>query len=386
MQKSACVYAVTVLFFASASALFATSYERVSLVADNATVKAQYGAQFVDSSLVNPWGMSFAATSPFWISNQGTGTSTLYSGAGVKTALTVTIPTAGSGPQGPTGQVFNSAPAGNFVISGGTSASFIFDTLAGTINAWNGAQVTTGTQVAATPGAVYTGLALANNGTANYLYAANFSSTGGGIRVFDSTFTDVTSTTFAGKFVDSAATAAGYEPYNVQLIGSSLYVEYAKPRIGGATVGAGLGIVDVYDLNGNLTKTLIGAGGALDAPWGVTLAPSNFGDFSNDLLVGNFGDGFINAYNPATGAWLGVLADDGVPIVDPGLWALGNRSNGGANSVPNGIYFSAGVNGEADGLFGYIAPIPEPSAYGLAALGLAALGAGFLRKRRSACQ
>jgi uncharacterized protein (TIGR03118 family) len=251
---------------------------------------------------------------------------------------------------------------------------FIFDTLAGTINAWNGAQGTTATQVASTAGAVYTGLALANNGTSNYLYAANFK-TGGGIEVFDKSFNDVTATTFAGKFVDTAA-PVGYAPYNIQLVGTNLYVEYAKVGVRGASVGAGLGFVDVYDLNGNLIKTLIGTGGALDAPWGVTMAPGNFGQFSNDLLVGNFGDGYINAFDPNTGAFLGMLADDGVPIIDPGLWGIAFRTNGGGSSDPNGLYFAAGIDGptnQSDGLFGYIAPIPEPSAYALSVLGFAAL-------------
>ena len=384
MKTQHLVCALTVLF-AAQSPLLATSYERVSLIANNAAVAAQYGAPFTDPSLVNPWGMSFSATSPFWVSNQGTGTSTLYSGAGVKAALTVTIPATATGPQGPTGQVFNSTTG--FAV-GGSPSSFIFDTLAGTINAWNAGQGTTAAQVAGTPGAVYTGLALASVGTTNYLYAANFAA-GGGINVFDSSFTQVNSTTFAGKFVDPNP-LSGYAPYNIQLVGSDLYVEYAQRGTAGSVPGAGLGYVDVFDTSGNFVKRLT-TGGALNAPWGVTMAPSNFGDFSNDILVGNFGDGRINAFDPNTGAFLGTLANDGVPIVDPGLWGIAFRPNGGGGSIPNGLYFAAGIGGDptnqSEGLFGYIAPIPEPSAYALAALGLSALMAfGAARRRKLPCK
>ncbi len=361
----------------SSPSLFATSYVQTNLVSDLSSV----GAVTVDPNLKNPWGVSFSATSPFWVSNQATDTSTLYTGAGTKLNLTVTVPPATPPPAGPTGQVQNSAGAGNFVVNG-SPASFIFDTLSGTINAWNSSTGTSATAVTTTPGAVYTGLALGNNGTANYLYAANFA-TGGGINVFDNTFTQVNSTTFAGKFVDPKL-PAGYAPYNVQLIGSNLYVEYAEVGTRGPITGTGLGYVDVYDLNGNLVSRLI-SGSALNAPWGVTLAPASFGQFSNDLLVGNFGDGTINAFDPSTGAFLGTLANgNGTAIVNQGLWALDFRTNGGSGSVPNGLYFTAGINGETDGLFGYIAPAPEPSVYGLAGCGFLAIGALAWRRRRKA--
>ena len=386
MHTRRLVCTLTVLLLGAAPSLFATSYQTVGLVASDATVAAQYGVTLPpDPSLINPWGMSFSATSPFWVSNQGMKNSTLYSGAGVKnTMLTVAIPPTATGPQGPTGQVFNSAGTGNFVVSG-TAAAFIFDTLAGTIDAWQGGLGMTAAQVAATSGAVYTGLTLASVGTTNYLYAANFTN-GGGIRVFDNTFTDVTASTFAGKFVDSNA-PAGYAPYNVQVITNNntslLYVEYAQVGTGGAVRAPGLGFVDVFDTSGNLQKTLIGTGGTLNAPWGVALAPSDFGDFSNDLLVGNFGDGLIHAYDPNSGALKGTLANGGIDIVIPGLWGLDFRTNGGSNSVPNGLYFTAGINGptnQSAGLFGYVAPVPEPSAYGLAGLGIAGL-LGFALSR-----
>ena len=390
MKTQHLVCAVTLLFVAQSS-LLASSYYEVGLVANNATVAAQFGAPVIDPLLINPWGMSFSTGSPFWVSNQGTGTSTLYSGAGVKAALTVTIPATTAGPQGPTGQVFNSTTG--FAV-GGSASAFIFDTLAGTINAWNNVPTgnTVATTVVTTSGAVYTGLALASATTsgvsANYLYAANFAATtGGGINVFDSTFTQVNSTTFAGKFIDPNA-VTGYSPYNVQLVGNDLYVEYAQRGTGGAITGAGLGYVDVFDTSGNFVKRLTGPGGALNAPWGVTMAPADFGSFSNDILVGNFGNGLINAFDPNTGQFLGMVSDsNGMPIDLPGLWAIDFRTNGGGSSVPNGLYFAAGIAGptnQSDGLFGYLAPVPEPSAYALAALGLAALAARAAARRRTA--
>lgn len=177
---------------------------------------------------------------------------------------------------------------------------------------------------------------------------------------------------------------AGYAPYNIQLIGSDLYVEYAEvsTTAGTATRGTGLGYVDVFDLNGNLLQRLV-SNSALDAPWGVTLAPAGFGQFGNDLLVGNFGDGTINAFNPLTGAFLGTLDDsNGNPIVNSNLWAIDFRTNGGDTSNPDALYFDAGINRQADGLFGEITPTPEPSIYGSAGLGLVAIWALAILGRR----
>ncbi|HZS53046.1 MAG TPA: TIGR03118 family protein [Bryobacteraceae bacterium] len=360
--------------------LFADVYTQTNLVSDLSTV----GAVTVDPNLTNPWGISFSSTSPFWVSNERSGTSTLYNGAGVKTALTVTVP-----PSAPTGQVFNAAGTGNFMVNG-TASNFIFDTLAGTINAWNNVPTgnTVATALVTTPGAVYTGLAMGNNGTANYLYASNFTA-GGGINVFDSNFSQVNSTTFAGKFVDPNL-PAGYAPFNIQLVGNSLYVEYAEVGTtpGNATRGTGLGFVDVYDLNGNLSSHLIASGGQLNAPWGVVIAPAGFGQFSGDLLVGNFGNGTINAFNPSTGAFLGTIdGTNGSPLVNGNLWALEARPNGGSSSNPNAVYFDAGINGQVDGIFGEITFTPEPAAYGSVALGLTLL-CGFIAftRRRAARQ
>jgi uncharacterized protein (TIGR03118 family) len=356
------------------SSLFATSYVQTNLVSDLSTV----GAVTVDSNSKNPWGMSFGPTTPFWISNQGSNNATLYNGAGVQVP-TIKVPI----PGGPTGQVFNSAPAGSFPVSTtGGSAAFIFDTLSGTIAAWNGSLGLMGTAntVVTTTGAVYTGLALGNVGSSNYLYAANFTN-GGGINVFNSSFSQVNSSTFAGKFVNP--NPSGYAPFNVQLVGNNLYVEYAQVGSNGmANRGAGLGFVDVYDTSGNLLQQISGA--QLNAPWGVTMAPGNFGQFSNDLLVGNFGNGEINAFD-SLGNFVGTLdGANGNPIVNSNLWALDFRTNGGDNSVPNGLYFDAGINGQNDGLFGVITPAPEPGVYGSAALGLVLIGGLVLRGRRKA--
>lgn len=304
-------------------------------------------AQNTDSNLKNPWGVSFSPTSPFWVSNHVSGNATLYGASGGSVPLVVSTP-----PGSPTGQVFNGT--GQFLLNG-KSSLFIFDTLAGTVDAWNGG--TAATVVATTSGAAYTGLALASVGTTNYLYAANAS---GRIDVFDSSFKPVT---LSGTFSDPSL-PAGYTPYNIQAIGGNLYVEYSK----GFQTGTGLGIVDKFDPNGNFVQRLI-TGGPLDAPWGITLAPAGFGSFGGDLLIGNLGNGEINAFNPSTGAFLGTLLDEhGNPIVNDGLWSLSFRTGGGFN--PEALYFTAGINNQTDGLFGSIVATPEPSTLLIGGVGL----------------
>jgi uncharacterized protein (TIGR03118 family) len=363
-MRSPLLRTLTCLCSISATSLFGASFAQTNLVSDIPGMAA-----FTDPNLKNPWGMSFSATSPFWVSNQVTGTSTLYSGTGVPNPLVVTVP-----PGSPTGQVFNSAGAGNFANpSNGNAATFIFATLAGTIDVWNGGTAA----VAATtvPGAVFTGLALANNGAGNFLYAADFA--GGKIQVFNSSFA---ATSLSGNFVDPNL-PAGFSPYNVQNVGGKLYVQYAAvdPITHQASAVAGQGIVDAYDLNGNLISRLVSAGGTLNAPWGVAIAPAGFGNFGGDLLIGNFGDGKINAFNALTGAFQGTLTDiSGNPIVNSGLWGIA-FGNSAAN--PNALYFAAGINGQADGLFGNIQAVPEPGALGLLAIGFFGLAASLRRRR-----
>jgi uncharacterized protein (TIGR03118 family) len=319
-----------------------------------------------DPNLVNPWGMSFSATSPFWISDQGTNTSVLTDGAGNLSSLVVSIPTTGGGPQGPTGQV--AVPTGSGFLVGGSPAHFIFDGLNGTISAW--ASGTAATAETTVPGAVFTGLALATSGGSSYLYAAD--SAGGVIRVFNTSYAPVT---LAGSFTDPNE-IAGYVPFNVQLIGSSLYVTYAKLGPGGTPLPGGY--VDVFNTDGTFASRLT-TGGALEAPWGITLAPVGFGTYGDDLLVGNFGNGEINAFSTG-GVYLGTLdGTNGLPLVNDFLWALDFRAPGVSNSNPDALYFTAGIDNQADGLFGEITQTPEPSPFILAGMGLLPLALLSLR-------
>ncbi len=311
--------------------------------------------------------MSFAPTSPFWVSDQATGVSTLYSGTGGIIPLVVTVPPTSPQPAGPTGQVFNSTTG-----FGGTH--FIFDTLSGTIDGWSGTSPAAIEWAKA--GAIYTGLALNSSGGSNYLYAADFK-TGGGIDVYNSSFAP---TTLTGNFTDPNA-IAGYAPYNVQTIGGLLYVEYASIGAGGLP-GTG-GYIDVFNPDGTFVKRLT-TGGPLDAPWGITLAPATgFGTYSGDLLVGNLNNGWINAFNPTTGAFLGTLdGPGGTPLVNSGLWSL-NFGNGGNGSSTTSLYFTAGINGQTDGLLGQIELAPEPATWAFALTGLAFVAGLRLRRRRN---
>jgi uncharacterized protein (TIGR03118 family) len=351
--------ALSFAFFGLTSLSYAGSFVQTNLVSDIPGLAAN-----TDSQLKNPWGMSFSPTSPFWISDAGTGVSTLYSGLGVKnTGLIVTTP-----PFGPTGQVFNTTTG---FVDGATPATFIFSTLGGTIDAWNTANGSTAQVEATKSGGVYTGLALGGND----LYAADFK--GGTIDVYNSTFVP---TTLAGNFVDPTL-PSGYAPYNVAFLNGNIYVAYAQvdPSTGRAAVGAGLGFVSVFGANGVFSKRLA-SDSVLNAPWGMTIAPAGFDAFGGDLLVGNFGDGTIHAFDPVSGALIGTITDSlGVPIANPGLWGIGFRTGGAQSTNPLSLYFAAGINGEADGLFGAITPAPEP---GTLALGAAALGVIWASKRR----
>lgn len=345
----------TALFSAAllCGSLNATSYFQTNLTSDLPGMAAN-----LDPNLKNPWGMSFSATSPFWVSDQGTNKSTLYNASGVPQALVV------STPPGPTGQVFANI-AGNFLLPPGTganpaAATFIFDTLSGTIAGWNGAQGNpvgvAVTMFAATDGAVFTGLAIGNNGTGNFLYASDFAN--GRIDVFNSLWAPIT---LGGVFTDPTL-PAGYVPYNVQTIAGKLYVEYAKvdPITHRAATTPNTGIVNVFDLNGNFLQRLA-TEAHLNSPWGVTLAPAGFGSFGGDILVGNFGDGTIAGFNPVTGVFDGFLTgSSGSPIVNPGLWALNFRASG-SGFDPNALFLTAGINNEVNGLFAEIQAIPEPS-------------------------
>lgn len=361
--------------FAARVAGAQNAYAQTNLVSDVPGL-----ATTLDPQLKNPWGISFGPSTPFWVSDAGTGVTTLYNGAGVKQGLVVTIPGPGGPvPSVPTGQVFNGS-SDAFMLGNGQAARFIFAGATGTISGWNGAAGTTAIRmVNGAPNAAYTGLAIAGSGAGSRLYGANFAT--GQVDVFDATFAQITT---PGAFTDPSL-PAGYAPFNVQTLGGEIYVTYAivNPETGEDLPGVGNGIVDVFDTDGNLLRHLT-AGGPLNSPWGLTLAPSGFGAFGGSLLVGNFGDGTIHAFDPLTGALLGqMLAPGGAPIVNEGLWALtfGNGGNGGS---PDILYFTAGIEDEEHGLFGSleVATVPEPATLSLVAGGLVVLFAAGERRRR----
>jgi len=309
-------------------------------------------ATITDSNLVNPWGISHAPTSPFWVSNQGTSTSTLYAvtnGTNVsKVNLVVTIPTTGSGPQGPTGQV-NNSNVSSFLLGDGRSAVFIFANLNGTISAWNAGEGTTAVIEVTTLGAVYTGLAI--NGAQTRIYAANAAGT---IDVFDSLFKPVSLGTNA--FVDPSL-PTGLVPFNVQDINGDVYVVYAPAGPSNQrNASLGEGAIAVFDEDGNFIKQLV-AGSRLAAPWGITMAPPSFGRFSHHLLVGNFSylHSEINAFDPITGSLHGTIPISAGALRPGGLWTI-QFGVGGNNGSPDILYFTDGINSERDGLFGAISP------------------------------
>jgi uncharacterized protein (TIGR03118 family) len=307
-------------------------------------------ADVTDPNLIDPWGISISAASPFWVSNAGKGNSTLYNGAGTIAPIVVTVPGGqGTTRSSPTGQVNNNTTA--FILANGNRASFIFATEDGTISAWNSGTAAALMVDNSAQNAVYLGLAIGTSSIGPTLYAPNFYT--GKIDVIDGKFA---SATLPGDFTDPTL-PSGFAPFNIWNIGGKMYVMYAKQNDARKrdAAGPGNGYVDLFDLDGHFQKRLA-SGGPLNSPWGVAIAPSGWGAFGGALLVGNFGDGRINAFDLNTGNPLGSLQNtDGTPIVNSGLWALifGNGGNGGD---PNTLYFSAGIQGEAHGLFGAIAP------------------------------
>jgi uncharacterized protein (TIGR03118 family) len=304
-----------------------------------------------DPNLVNGWGLARSAMSPWWVADNGTDKSSLYTGAGAVLALAPTVE------GGPTGVVF-AGIVGSFLV--GTAAdpttlglaSFIFASEDGKIRAWRGGSTAALVTADLNDGAIYKGLAIAQLSAGPVLYAADFHNAR--IDVFDGAWNHVT---LAGSFVDPEL-PDGYAPFGIQTIAGRVFVSYAKQDADAEdeVAGQGRGFVDAYDLEGNLIGRLEGQG-QLNAPWGLALAPAGFGRFEGDLLVGNFGDGRINAYaevEPGVFEHRGTLrAADGEKLAIDGLWAL-EFGNAGNNGTPDQLFFTAGPDDETHGLFGMI--------------------------------
>lgn len=373
---AACLLAIAIVLPAAAQT--AGTYAVTNLVSDGSVP-----ATIMDSSFINPWGITNAT---FWINTQATGLDYVISAtnfppftppATPAIAFKVTIPaaTGGSTATGsPTGAVSIGANTG-FVLSNGTKASFLFASLDGIITGWNGALGTkTPTALVAinnsAAGAVYPSIALITNTNGTYLLAANFGKVAG-IEVYDNTFATAK---LAGSFTDPNL-PANYAPYSVHTIGTQVYVAYAlRTGTNGPVVGAGNGMVDIFDTSGNFVSRVVSPGGNLNAPWGVAVAPTTFGVFGGDILIGNFGDGNINVYDPKTFAFLGQLADGtGKTLNYPSLWELffgltqPSSSNGGNL---NTLYFTAGLASEKHGLLASVNT--NPTASGTATYGFSA--------------
>jgi len=340
-----------------------TAFTVTNLVADTAGT----AALTTDAHLVNPWGIAFGPTTAIWVANNRTATATQYDGNGkaqpTATPLVVNFAAgAGGTPFNPTGIVFNAST--DFVVTATATgaARFIFAGEGGMIAGWSPAVDRTHaiTAFTATDGAVYKGLAIANNGAGNFLYATDFH--GNKVDVFDTHFAKQAASATAFAFVDPTL-PAGYAPFGIQALNTGaagatqIYVTYAQQNgtdNRDQTNGAGLGLVDIFDTNGIFVSHLVATGGLLNAPWGVALAPADFGTLSNAVLIGNFGDGKINAFATGTGAFVGTVTDShGAAFAQPGLWGIA-FGNDNANQPHNTLFFSAGVNDQANGEFGRI--------------------------------
>ena len=356
--------AVLVAIAPLARAQQTTTYKQTNIISDGAV-----SALVTDTNFVDPWGISIGQD--FWINTNVTGFNYVNNASG-NVAFKVTIPSASVTSTGsPTGTVVTTtAPGGSFMLSDGWPAAFLFCSLDGTISGWDATLSGSGNiaRIAvnnSAKNAVYTDIALVTNPTGTFILAANFGA-GASVEVYDTGFKV---SNLAGSFTDPNI-PAGFAPYAIHTIGATVFVTYMlrDATTYQETLGAGTGIVDAYDVNGNLMARAI-TGGNLNAPWGMALAPAGFGQYGGDLLVGNFGDGVINVYDPTTYAFLGQLMDsNGNAIANPGLWEIVFGQVSPAVGDPSTLYFAAGINQEKDGLFGSIAAVttnPNPGTFAL---------------------
>jgi uncharacterized protein (TIGR03118 family) len=341
------VLGAIVLALAAAAAADAGGYQVTPLVSNNGVP-----GTVTDPNLVNAWGLVAGPTTPWWVADNGSNLSTLYNGAGAPLPLVVNVG------DSPTGIVFNNTPG--FALPSGGAARFLFDSEAGVISGWNGGTNAQVFRDLSKAGAVFKGLAIATTGAGPRLFATDFVQSR--IDVFDGSGNLVPEPLFAFK---DFLLARDFAPFGIQAIGSRIYVTYAKRQFNSIDEahGPGLGIVDAYNASTGLLVARIATGGALNAPWGLAIAPPSFGSKAGDLLVGNFGDGRINAYRLTAGGLFGGVPDgqlaypNGDPIWIDGLWAL-QFGNGGAAGPTSSLYFTAGPDDESNGLFGSITAVP----------------------------
>jgi uncharacterized protein (TIGR03118 family) len=355
----------------------AVGFKDTALVSDKSTVVAS--AKTIDANLQNPWGLAVGPSLPFWIADNNNNLSTLYSGIGANETQSVTgsnnvgiaIPASAAGvPANPTGQIFNGN--GGFLIPtnhGHESALFIFDGEGGTISAWatdSGATAFTAYDDGVANGAdhaVYKGLAIGAVGGASFLYATDLHNNK--VDVFDTNFAKPAA--MQGKFVDPNI-PAGFVPFGIQALNGSLYVTFAQQDVAkhDESLGAGLGYVDVFDFSGNLVSRFASAG-ALNAPWGIAMAPAGFGSLQGDVLIGNFGDGTISIFSPNGTALANfegpLMSATGQPIAFPGLWSL-VFGNGDADKPVTTLFYTAGFADQTDGVFGGITLTSNPTPIG----------------------
>jgi len=320
------------------------SYQQTNLVADT----TGYNAARIDTNLDNPWGIAIGSTGIFWIAVNHNGSTAVYDGTGAQTLANVNIPLGGVvNGSSPSGVVFNSTA--NFIIpSNGQAAKFIYVTEDGIVSAWNTGDSTFKVADRSGANAVYKGIAIANDGAANFIYVADLHNAK--VDVFDQSFNYVTNKVFTDPGIP-----AGFAPFNIQNIGGQLYISYAKqqgPDDMDDESGPGNGYVDIYKPDGTFVKRFASQG-TLNSPWAIAQAPSGFGLGTGAILIGNFGDGRINIFD-ANGNYTGQLLNSGAPITIDGLWALTFPQSTAGELDVNTLYFTAGPRSETYGIFGYL--------------------------------